>query len=100
SGRVMASVQPSQWAGVPLQGELKAQRDANGNAQASGRFDAGSNRIDFSASDSGPASARVEANAELPALAALAPWWGSASSDAATAWMPRAGTLQAHAEAH
>jgi translocation and assembly module TamB len=98
SGRVALNMSPSQWAGVPVQGELKASREASGSASAEGQLEGGGNRLGFSASDNGPGNGRVEANAEMPALAALAPWWATASPDAAAAWLPRAGSLQAHAE--
>ena len=99
SGQLDAAIQPSQWASLPLQGELNARREAAGAASLQGRVEVAGNRVNASALDGGRGSREVALRVEAPALAALAPWSASLPEGDPLAWLPRAGTLQADASA-
>ena len=100
TGRLGVALRPSQWAGVPVQGELNATRDASGTASLQAKLDGAGNKLAASGQDGGSATRKVELNIEAPALSALAPWLNSLGAGDPAAWLPRAGTLQGHAEAH
>ena len=99
SGQLEASIQPSQWAGLPLQGELNARREAGGAATLQGRVEVAGNRVQASAQEGGRAGREIALRVEAPALASLAPWLSSLPEGDPLAWLPRAGTLQADASA-
>jgi translocation and assembly module TamB len=98
TGRLGLNLAPSQWGGLPLQGELAASRDAAGSASARGRLEASSNRVTLDARDDGRAG-QADLAVDAPALAAMAPWWAAAPPDSAWAWLPRRGRLQGKAGA-
>ncbi|MFZ5550926.1 MAG: translocation/assembly module TamB domain-containing protein [Pseudomonadota bacterium] len=98
AGRLSLALAPSQWGGLPLQGELAATRNAAGSATARGRLDTSGNRVTLDARDDGRAG-QADLTLEAPSLAALAPWWAAAPADSAWAWLPSRGRLQGKAGA-
>ncbi|MGM9490069.1 translocation/assembly module TamB domain-containing protein [Ideonella sp. YS5] len=98
-GQVDATIQPSQWAGLPLQGELNARREAAGTASLQGRVEIAGNRVSGTAQDGSGRAREVTLRVEAPALTALAPWLSGLAEGDPLAWLPRAGTLQADASA-
>jgi translocation and assembly module TamB len=99
TGQLDIALRPSQWAGVSAQGEFNANRNASGTASLKAQLDVAGNKLAASGQDGGNAPRRIELNIEAPALSALAPWLNSLGASDPAAWLPRAGTLQGHAEA-
>jgi translocation and assembly module TamB len=95
SGRVSLAMQPSQWAGLPLQGQLDASRDGAGVATAAARFELSGNRIVASAQDGRGRPRQAELAIEAPSLSALAPWLAGRAGDDPLTLLPQAGQLQA-----
>jgi translocation and assembly module TamB len=98
TGQLDVAVRPSQWAGVPLQGDISASRDGKGVASLKAQLDSAGNKLSATGQDGSNAPRRVELNIDAPTLSALAPWLNSLAAGDAATWLPRAGTLQAHAE--
>lgn len=88
TGRLAVQLGPSQWAGVPLQGELSASRDATAQASARARLDAGPNHLQLAGQDDGR-TGQAELLVDAPTLAALAPLSPA---------LPRSGRLQGNAQ--
>lgn len=99
SGKLALTLRPSQWAGLPLQGEVNATRDPAGTGSAQARFELAGNRVTASGQDGGPAVRRAELAIDAPALQALAPWLAGLDKNDPLVWLPRAGKLQASAGA-
>jgi translocation and assembly module TamB len=98
AGKLALTIAPSQWAGVALQGEVAASRDAAGSASARGRLEAAGNKLGFNARDDGR-TGEAEFTADAPGLAALAPLWAASPAGSAWAWLPRSGRLAGNAGA-
>ncbi|HJV69041.1 translocation/assembly module TamB domain-containing protein [Ideonella sp.] len=99
NGKLGLTLRPSQWAGLPLQGEVNATRDKAGTGNAQARIELAGNRLTASGQDGGPAARSAELAIDAPALQALAPWLASLDKNDPLVWLPRAGKLQASAGA-
>lgn len=100
AGRLALQLRPSQWAGVPLQGELKAQRDEAGPGTLQARVEAGANRLGIDAREPRPgdnAAGQLDLALDAPALASLAPWWPVLPAATGAGWWPHGGSLQGRA---
>ncbi|MBT9596389.1 MAG: translocation/assembly module TamB domain-containing protein [Vitreoscilla sp.] len=97
AGQVAVQLQPSQWTGVPLQGELNASRVEGRAATVAARAEAAGNRLALDLQDASDGLAgQATATLDAPALAALAPLWASLPEPLRT-WLPRGGTAQGRA---
>ncbi len=100
AGRLALQLRPSQWAGVPLQGELNAQRDDAGPGTLQAQAEASGNRVSLDAQeprrgDNG--AGQLDLKLDAPALASLAPLWPTLPAATGAAWWPRSGALQGRA---
>ncbi|MEK8030271.1 translocation/assembly module TamB domain-containing protein [Ideonella sp. DXS29W] len=98
-GQLSVALLPSQWAGMPLQGDINASRTAQGVAQLKAQVDGGGNRVSAQAQDGGGAPRHLDVAIDAPALSSLAPWLASLGARDPAAWLPRQGAVQARAEA-
>lgn len=102
AGRLDATLAPSQWAGVPLQGRFAARREAGAPGQWQAEASAGGNRLVLTAREPSRADGRegeLALTLDAPVLAALAPLWPALPASLGAENWPRSGTLQGRASA-
>ena len=97
AGQVAVQLRPSQWAGVPLQGELNAGHVEGRAGTLAARAEAAGNRLALDLQDASDGLAgQATATLDAPAMAALAPLWAGLP-EPLRAWLPRGGAAQGSA---
>ncbi|MFO1339376.1 MAG: hypothetical protein U1F53_14330 [Burkholderiaceae bacterium] len=98
AGRLDLQLRPSQWAGVPLQGELQAERDEGGAGHLQARAESGANRVSVEAQEprrSADGSGQLTLGLDAPALNTLAALWPALPAATGAGWWPRSGRCRA-----
>lgn len=96
-GRLDVVLAPSQWAGLPLDGSLQAERAAGAAPRVQARLAVAGQRLDARLQQAA-SDLSLEATVEAPDMARLAPWLASLPAGDALAWAPRSGTVQARVQ--